>query len=188
MRCWDLQRQGINTLVHYADFENPFARRKSWMLALEPAGERSAVVLHPVRRRGNQGQIVGNGSIDGDIAVFSMLEGARCCTLEGHWEPSTCACAVDSGGDIQVLTGGNDGMISRWRFARGGGCGRDGSSDTTAGAAQSGAESSMASVWAGGENSSGGGRSGSSSRKISPATTAAVAPDQDNWSDSSDED
>lgn len=148
------------------------------MLALEPANMQSAVVLHPVRRRGTRGQILGNGSIDGDIGVYGMLDGARYSTLEGHWEPSTCACAVDTGGDIQVLTGGNDGMISRWRFGR--------SVDADTGAeeralapsvAQTGGASSLASVWA-----------GESSRPThSNSNSASLAYDQDNWSDSSDD-
>ena len=184
MRCWDLQREGINTLVHYTDFENPFKHRKSWMLPVEPSKMQSAVVMHPVRRRSSQGEAVGNGSIDGDIAVYDMLGGHRYRTLEAHWEPSNCACVVDNGGDIEVLTGGSDGMICRWRFDRG----KSSISMEkigSAGTQNPSSSSRMARGWGGGGSSNGSSTSGNAR---SSQNMEAQNPDVDAWSDTSSED
>ena len=106
MRCWNLSKGGINVLAHYEQFTNPCVM-KSWMLAVQPSQLKSPVVVHPIGNRDGK---------DGTIGMYDMLSGRQLHTLEGHWERSNCGCFIDTGGEMEILTGGTDGNLMTFRY------------------------------------------------------------------------
>jgi hypothetical protein len=80
---------------------------KSWMLAVQPSQLKSPVVVHPIGSRDGK---------DGTIGMYDMLSGQHVHTLEGHWERSNCGCFIDTGGEMEILTGGTDGNLLNFRY------------------------------------------------------------------------
>ena len=108
MRCWNLKKNGINTLTHYTGFTNS-CPMKSWMLVMQPSNVKSPIVVHPTGTRDGK---------DGAIGMYDMLGGQHIHTLDGHWERSNCGCYVDNGGEMEILTGGADGNVMSWRYCK----------------------------------------------------------------------
>ena len=109
MRCWNMSKNGINTLTHYTGFTNP-CPVKSWMLVMQPSNYKSPVIVHPSGTR--------NGK-DGTIDMYDMVKGGhRVHSLNGHWKRSNCGCYIDNGGEVEVLTGGADGNVMTWRYCK----------------------------------------------------------------------